>query len=381
MSTSPGALEGIRIADFSRILAGPFATMVLADLGAEVIKVERPGAGDDTRAWRPPVDSAGTSTYFLAVNRNKESRAIDLQTDRGLEDARELIASSDVVIENFRSGLMDELGLGYEDLAAHDPRLVYCSITGFGNGAGASLPGYDLLIQAVGGLMSITGPETGGPQKVGVAIVDVLAGLFATVGILAALRHRDATGEGQRIEIDLLTSLLSALANQSSAFTAGGVVPGRLGNDHPSIAPYSAYRAADGDLVLAVGNDRQFGSLAEAAGKPGLADDPRFVSNELRVANRAALRDELELLLATDSVAGWEDRLAAARVPAGQVNDIGQAFAFAESLGLNPTVEIDRESGDPVTLPRNPIGLSLTPATYRTAPPHLEDERTSDHGN
>ncbi len=364
-----GALDGLVIADFSRVLAGPFATMMLGDLGAEVIKVERPGTGDDTRAWRPPQDERGTSTYFLAVNRNKRSRVIDLRTPEGIHQARQLLIGADVVVENFRAGLMDELGLGYRELSELNPGVVYCSITGFGSGEGASLPGYDLLVQAVGGLMSITGPAEGGPQKVGVAMVDVLAGQFATVGILAALRHREATGQGQKVEINLLSSLLSALANQSSAYTAAGYVPGRMGNDHPSIAPYSSYPAADGDLVIAVGNDRQFGALCGALGLDSLPEDDRFSSNERRVENRDDLRRELEAALAGRTVGEWVELLSAARVPAGQVNDMAEAFGLAEQLGLDPIVTMPREDGTTVDLPASPIGLSRTPPTYRLAPP------------
>lgn len=363
------ALSGLVISDFSRVLAGPFATMMLGDLGAEVIKVERPGIGDDTRAWRPPQDEQGVSTYFLAVNRNKESRSIDLRTDEGREEALALIAASDVVIENFRAGLMDELGLGYEAISERNPGVVYCSITGFGSGAGASLPGYDLLVQAVGGLMSITGDADGGPQKVGVAMVDVLAGLFATIGILAALRHRDETGLGQKVEINLLSSLLAALANQSSAYTAAGVVPGRMGNDHPSIAPYSAYPAADGDLVIAVGNDRQFTELCGVLGLELLPTDERFATNVDRVLNRDDLRAELEPALARRGVDDWVERLSAARVPAGRVNDMAGAFELADRLGLDPVAELSRPDGTVVRTPANPIGLSLTPPTYRLAPP------------
>lgn len=363
-----GALAGLRIADFSRVLAGPFVTMLLGDLGADVVKIERPGAGDDTRTWLPPEDGRGVSTYFLSVNRNKVSRTVDLRSDEGREEARRLVADSDVVVENFRVGLMDSLGLGYESLSELNPGLVYCSITGFGDGPGATLPGYDLLAQAVGGLMSITGGEEEPPRKVGVAMVDVLAGLFAGIGILAALRHRDRTGEGQRVDINLLSSLLAALANQSSAFTAGGVVAGRMGNDHPSIAPYSAYRAADGDLVLAVGNDRQFRDLCVELGVPELADDDRYRTNERRVENRDSLRVELERLLVKRPVREWAERFSEIRVPAGQVNDIGEAFRLAGELGLDPIVTFPDGQGGEIGLPANPIRLSGTPATYRRAP-------------
>jgi crotonobetainyl-CoA:carnitine CoA-transferase CaiB-like acyl-CoA transferase len=368
------ALADLRILDFSRVLAGPLATMVLADLGAEVLKVERPGVGDDTRAWGPPYDAAGQATYFQALNRNKDSVVLDLADPAGVARALELAAGADVVVENFRPGLMDGLGLGYETLAARRPGLVYCSITGFGAGAGAALPGYDLLVQALGGLMSITGEPAGGPQKVGVALVDVIAGLFSAVGILAALRHRDATGEGQRVEVDLLSALLGALVNQSTAYTAAGVVGQRMGNQHPSVAPYEPLRAADGDLVVAVGNDRQFAALCEVLGLGELAGDARFATNSARVANRAQLVAALEAALAARPVADWVAALTAARVPAGQVNDIGQAFALAQRLGLDPIVEIARDGGRaPARLPRNPIRLSRTPPTYRLAPPRLPD--------
>jgi len=343
--------------------------MVLGDLGADVVKIERPGTGDDTRAWLPPEDDRGISTYFLSVNRNKVSRVIDLRDEAGREEARALVAGSDILVENFRVGLMDELGLGYDRLSQINPGLIYCSITGFGDGPGAALPGYDLLVQAVGGLMSITGRTDGPPQKVGVAMVDVLAGLFAGIGILAALRHREATGEGQRVDINLLSSLLAALVNQSAAWTAGGVVAGRMGNDHPSIAPYSAYAAGDGEIVLAVGNDRQFGDLCEALGVPELAGHELYRSNELRVKNRDSLRMALEDRLRTGPVADWTERLAAVRVPAGRVNDIAAAFELASGLGLDPVVAIEREHGGEVRLPASPLRLSRTPVSYRLAPP------------
>jgi crotonobetainyl-CoA:carnitine CoA-transferase CaiB-like acyl-CoA transferase len=366
-----GALEPLRVVDFSRILAGPFATMMLGDLGAEVTKVERPGSGDDTRSWGPPFDETGRATYFQSVNRNKQSVALDLADAGDLERARELVAAADVLVENFRPGTMERLGLGYDELRRASPRLVYCSITGFGGGAGATLPGYDLLLQALGGLMSITGEPDGEPQKVGVALVDVLAGLFATVGILAALRHRDDTGEGQRVEVDLLSSLLAALVNQGSAHTLTGAVPARMGNAHPSISPYELYAAADGELVLAVGNDRQFARLCDTLGVPELAADPRFADNAGRVVARVALRVELERALAARGAHEWAERLNEAGVPAGTVNDVGQAFELARRLGLEPVVEIPRDHGGAVRLTRNPIRLSATPVSYRSAPPDL----------
>jgi len=367
----PSALGNLRVLDFSRVLAGPLATMVLADLGADVIKVERPGTGDDTRAWGPPYDAAGQTTYFDSVNRNKSSIVLDLRDAGDRDRAHALAGEADVVVENFRPGVMDELGLGYDALRDANPDLIFCSITGFGRGEGATLPGYDLLIQAVGGLMSITGDPEGDPQKVGVALVDVLAGLFATVGILAALRHRDATGEGQRVEVDLLSSLLAGLVNQACAYTAGGVIPTRMGNAHPSIAPYELYPCADGELVLAVGNDRQFAALCDVLGAGHLADDARFSANTARVQHRAALRCELIARLAARPAADWAAALTQARVPAGIVNDIAGAIALASALGLAPIIEVPGADGMTVPLVRNPIALSATPPTYRSAPPPL----------
>jgi crotonobetainyl-CoA:carnitine CoA-transferase CaiB-like acyl-CoA transferase len=369
------ALADLRILDFSRVLAGPLATMVLADLGATVIKVERPGSGDETRAWGPPFDPAGQATYFQAINRNKVNVVLDLRDRSDQARARELAAGADVVVENFRPGVMQRLGLDDDGLRVANPALVYCSITGFGAGRGATLPGYDLLVQALGGLMSITGEPEGEPQKVGVAIVDVVAGLFASVGILAALRHRDRTGEGQRVEVDLLSSLLAGLVNQASAYTGAGVVAGRMGNAHPSIAPYALFRAADGELAIAVGNDRQFAALCATLGVPELAGDPRFATNPARVAHRDGLRDLLERALAAHPAAEWAARLREAGVPAGKVNDVAEAFALARELGLDSIVEIARAGGPAAQTTRNPIRMSRTPARYDTAPPALEDAR------
>jgi crotonobetainyl-CoA:carnitine CoA-transferase CaiB-like acyl-CoA transferase len=368
---TPGALDGLKVLDFSRVLAGPFATMMLGDLGAEVIKLERPDGGDETRSWGPPFDERGQATYFLSVNRNKRSLLLDLKDDAGLTRARELALEADVLVENFRPGLMAELGLAYEDVQPRNPGLVYCSITGFGPGQGARLPGYDLLVQALGGLMSITGEPDRDPQKVGVALVDILTGLFATSGILAALRHRDRSGEGQKVEVSLLASLLAALVNQGSAYTAAGVVPHRMGNAHPSISPYELYDARDGQLVIAVGNDRQFRALCEAVRRPELAEDTRFATNTDRVANRGELREELDRALRERPAAHWSEVLTAARVPAGPVNDVGAAFRLARELGLEPVVEVGDGDGPGVPLTRNPITLSRTPASYRSAPPAL----------
>jgi crotonobetainyl-CoA:carnitine CoA-transferase CaiB-like acyl-CoA transferase len=366
---SGGALDGVVVADFSRVLAGPYATMLLGDLGAEVVKVERPGAGDDTRHWGPPYAADGTATYFAGVNRNKRSLWLDLTSDEGLAEARALALRADVMVENFKPGGLARMGLGYEALAAENPRLILCSISGFGSGAGAELPGYDLLVQAMGGLMSVTGPGAGEPTKVGVALVDVITGLHAVYGILAALRHRDVTGEGQHVEVNLLSSLLSAMVNQSSAFVAGGVVPGILGNDHPSIVPYAVYATADKPLVLAVGNDRQFRSLVTVLGIADAADDERFTTNPARVAHRAEVRELLEAALSADGADRWARDLTAAGVPCGPINGLDDAFALAASLELDPVVTVP---GSPVPQVANPLRMSATPPSYRLGPPPLE---------
>ncbi|MGO1850795.1 CaiB/BaiF CoA transferase family protein, partial [Microbacterium sp.] len=342
MTSAP--LEGILVADFSRVLAGPLATMTLADLGARVIKVERPGTGDDTRAWGPPY-SEHAATYFEGVNRNKESVALDLKDEGDLERARRLAARADVVIENFLPGTMDRMGLGYDDVSGINPSIVYASITGFGSAGGARLAGYDFVVQALGGLMHITGEPDGDPMKAGVAVVDVLTGKDATIGILAALRRRERDGSGARLEISLLSSLQGALANQASAHLGAGASPARLGNVHPSIAPYELLRCADGPLAVACGNDRQFAKLAVAIGAPQLADDDRFRTNALRVAHRGELREELEGALARETAAHWQATLSAAGVPAGQAGDIADGIAYAEQLGLDPTIEVTGADG------------------------------------
>lgn len=363
-----GALDGVRVADFSRVLAAPYATMLLADLGAEVVKVERPDGGDETRHWGPPW-ADGESTYFLSVNRNKSSRVIDLRTDAGRREAVELAASCDVLVENFRTGTMERFGLGYHELARRNRGLVYCSVTGFGPHAGADLPGYDLIAQAVGGLMSVTGSPECGPAKVGVALVDVVTGLHAAFGVLAALRHRDRTGEGQRVEVNLLSSVLSALTNQASTYLTTGQVPVRMGNRHPSIAPYEVLETRDRPLAVAAANDKLFTLLAEGVGRPELARDPRFASNRDRVAHREALVAELEGALRQESADHWFAVLSAAGVPCGPINDIARAFVLAERLGLEPVAEAAGPGRGPVRTVAHPISLSATPATYRAAPP------------
>ncbi|MEV4065839.1 CaiB/BaiF CoA transferase family protein [Nonomuraea dietziae] len=355
------SLGGLLVADFSRVLAGPYATMLLADLGADVVKIERPDGGDDTRAWGPPY-ADGQATYFLGVNRNKRSIALDLRDPGDLEVARALVARADVLVENFRPGTMERLGLGYEQVSAANPGLVYCSVTGFGAGKGAELPGYDLVVQAVGGLMSVTGEPSGPGTKTGVALVDVITGLHATLGVLAALRHRDATGRGQRVEVSLLTSLLSALANHASAFAAAGVVPRAMGNRHPSIVPYEVFETADRPIVIAAGNDRQFRALCEVLDRQDLAADSRYATNAGRVADRLTLVPELSRTLATASADTWFAALTSAGVPCGPINDVAGAFALASSLGFEPVVD-----GQVA----NPIALGRTPASYRLPPPGL----------
>jgi crotonobetainyl-CoA:carnitine CoA-transferase CaiB-like acyl-CoA transferase len=363
-----GALHGVVVADFSRVLAGPYATMMLGDFGAEVIKIERPGVGDDTREWGPPYDSAGVATYFNSVNRNKRSIVLDLTDPGDVARARDLVATADIVVENFRPGTMEKLGLGYDDLRAIRPDVIYCSITGFGTDGGAALPGYDLLVQAVGGLMSVTGTEPGDPTKVGVALVDVLAGLHALSGILVALAHRDRTGEGQRVDTNLFSVLLSSMVNQASGYLGAGAVPTMMGNRHPSIAPYQTFDTADRPVAVAVGNDKQFAALATAVGLPGLADDPRFASNPQRVANRDALCALLEPALKSHGADHWYAVLTAVGVPAGPINDLSEAFAFARQLGIVTTVPVP---GSPTPQVANPVSLSATPVSYRCAPPAL----------
>lgn len=361
------ALDGLVVVDFSRVLAGPYATMMLGDLGADVIKIERPGVGDDTREWGPPYDEEGVATYFNSVNRNKRSVVLDLTDPGDVARARSLVTTADVVVENFRPGTMDKLGLGYDTLKELRSDLIYCSISGFGDDGGAALPGYDLLIQAVGGLMSVTGPQPGQPTKVGVAVVDVLAGLHATVGILAALSHRARTGQGQRVETTLLAALLSSLVNQASGFLGAQQVPGIMGNRHPSIAPYQVFETADRPIALAVGNDKQFALLCRGL-ELDIAKDGRFRTNALRVENREALCALLAEELRTCGADHWYSVLTGLGVPAGPINDLAEAFAFATALGLSPTVMIPGSATPQVA---NPISMSVTPPTYRSAPPRL----------
>ncbi|WP_231956940.1 MULTISPECIES: CaiB/BaiF CoA-transferase family protein [unclassified Actinoplanes] len=333
LSADARPLAGLVVADFSRVLAGPLATMTLADLGATVIKVERPGSGDDTRSWGPPWGTH-SSAYFEGLNRSKYSIALDLSDPGDRATALALAARADVMVQNLR---LTGFGLDYASVAAINPGVVYCSITGFG--PDADLPGYDFVVQAVGGLMSITGESTGEPLKVGVALVDVLTAKDATIGILAALHRRRETGAGDHVQVDLLSSLLGGLVNQASGYLATGRAPGRMGNRHPSIAPYETLRCADVPIAVACGNDRQFARLSAVLGVPGLAEDYRFVDNPSRVAHREVLVDALEAALAAETAAVWERRLTAAGIAAGVVRDIGQAIDRATDLGLDPVVD------------------------------------------
>ncbi len=365
-----GALDGLLVADFTRVLAGPYATMLLADLGATVVKVERPGTGDDTRAWGPPFGQDGQATYFQSVNRNKLSIALDLADPDDLRIACELADAADILVENHKPGGLRRFGLDYESVAGRNPGVVYCSITGFGSGAGKDMPGYDLLVQAMGGLMSITGQ--GEPTKAGVAVVDVLTGLHATVGMLAALRHRETTGAGQRLEVSLLGSLLSSLVNQASGYVGAGAVPGLMGNAHPSIAPYEVFTTADRPMILAVGNDAQFARLARALGAPDLAGRKEYVTNTARVAHRAELKAELEVLLKVRGADEWQRLLTESGVPCGPINDLAQGFTLAERLGLQPVVEVEG-----LAQVANPVHYDATPASYRAAPPHIDEDRAA----
>src|SRR3954470_702862 len=363
-----GALDGVLVADFSRLLAGPLATMNLADLGADVVKVERPDGGDDTRGWGPPWTEDGTSPYYLGLNRGKRSVALDLADAADLELARRLAARADVVVESFRAGTMERFGLGYADVAAANPGVVYCSVTAFGRAS--RRPGYDFLLQAMGGIMSVTGERDGEPLKVGAPVVDLVCGLYATIAILGALHARDADpqGRGQHVEATLLLAALSALVNQGSNHLLAGVTAQRLGNRHPTIAPYATYHASDGPFALGVGNDKMFARLCQAIGRPELATDERFVTNADRRAHIDALDAELEGPLAARTADEWVALFTDAGVPAGPINDVAQAYALARDLGLEPDVAVDG-----LRLPATPFKLGRTPAGVRSAPPRLDE--------
>jgi crotonobetainyl-CoA:carnitine CoA-transferase CaiB-like acyl-CoA transferase len=361
-----GPLDGLLVADFSRILAGPYATMLLADLGAQVIKVESPD-GDDTRTWMPPVRD-GVATYYLGINRNKRSIALDLKNPSDLAAAQELARRADVMIENFRPGGLARFGLDFEAVSAANEKIIYASISGFGSGAGAWMPGYDLMVQAISGLMSLTGDPDGPPYRAGISVFDVMAGMHANIGILAALNSRNATGKGQHVEVNLLSSALSGLVNHSSGYVAGGTVPFRMGNAHPSLFPYEPLPTADGELIVIAGNDGQFRKLCQVLELPALPDDPRFAHNQDRTANRELLRPILVSRLSTRTKDEWFRDLLKAGVPCAPINTIDGGVALADELGLQPVVEVGGIPGV-----RNPITFSETPARYELPPPGLDE--------
>jgi crotonobetainyl-CoA:carnitine CoA-transferase CaiB-like acyl-CoA transferase len=377
-----GALSHLRVLDLSRVLAGPWAGQILADLGADVIKIERPGNGDDTRAWGPPFlkDPRGENTseaaYYLSANRNKQSVTIDFTLPEGQKLVRELAAKSDIVIENFKVGGLKAYGLDYESLQAENPRLIYCSITGFGQtGPYAKRAGYDFMIQGLGGLMSLTGRPDGeegaGPVKVGVALTDILTGLYSTSAMLAALAHRDQGGAGQHIDMALLDVQVACLANQAMNYLTTGVAPRRLGNAHPNIVPYQDFPTADGDFILTVGNDSQFRKFAEVAGQPQWADDPRFATNKQRVAHRVELIPLIRQATVFRTTAEWVLALERAGVPCGPINDVSQVFEDPQVLARGLKIELPHALGGTVPQVASPIRLSGTPVEYRRAPPLL----------
>jgi crotonobetainyl-CoA:carnitine CoA-transferase CaiB-like acyl-CoA transferase len=377
-----GALSHIRVLDLTRVLAGPWACQMLADLGAEVIKIERPGSGDDTRAWGPPYlkDEEGKDTresaYFLSTNRGKKSVTLDISTAEGQAIIRKLALESDVFIENYKVGDMARYGLSYDDLKELNPRLVYCSVTGFGqDGPMSAFAGYDFIIQGMGGLMSITGERDdlpgGGPQKLGVAFSDLMTGMYSSVAILAALEHRNKTGEGQYIDMALLDVQVAAMANMNMNYLVSGKVPKRQGNAHANIVPYQVFRTADAHMVLAVGNDRQFAKFCAIAGCPELATDERFATNNSRVRNRDILVPMLEEVLLARSTADWVAPLEAAGVPAGPINDIAQAFDHPQVKHRKMKVDLPHPQAGTVPSVANPIKFSATPITYCSAPPTL----------
>jgi len=363
-----GPLAGLVVADFSRILAGPYATMLLADLGAEVIKVES-RAGDDTRTWAPPVRGED-ATYYLSINRNKRSIALDLKDAADIEVAQNLAQRADILIENFRPGGLARFGLDYDSVAKTNPAVVYASISGFGSGQGAHLPGYDLMVQAMSGLMSLTGDPDGSPFRAGISVFDVVTGLHATIGILSALHERGKSGQGQHIEVNLLSSALSGLVNQTGAYVAGGVTPHRMGNAHPSLFPYEPLQTADGELIIIAGNDGQFVKLCGALGVPDLADDPRFADNRSRTANREDLRPLLEARLKERTKAEWFEELIDAGVPCGPINSIAEGVEFAVALGLEPVV-VAGTGERAVPSVRNPIRFSRSGLRYELPPPKV----------
>ncbi len=368
-----GPLAGLRVFDLTRVLAGPTCTQMLADLGAEVIKIEKPGSGDDTRGFAPPyMPGTQESAYFTGVNRNKRSVTLDIAQPEGQAIARRMIAQCDILAENFKVGTLTKYGLGYEQLHAAFPRLIYCSITGFGQtGPYAPRPGYDSLIQAMGGVMSLTGEPDGPPQKVGVPVADLFAGLYGCIGILAALRHRDATGEGQQIDIGMLDAHAAWLANQGMNYLATGEDPPRLGNQHPNIVPYQVFPTADGHIVLSIGNDPTFRRFCESFALTHLLEDPRFATNAARVQNRALVTETLTPVMRGHPTGWWVEKLEAVKIGCGPINKLSEVFADPQVRARETVVEMPGAGGGRVKVIANPVRLSATPADYRIAPPRL----------
>jgi len=378
----PGPLSHVRVLDLSRIMAGPWSGQILADLGADVIKVERLGEGDDTRKWGPPFlkdrdgNETGEAGYYLSVNRGKRSVELDLKSEEGRGAVRALAAQSDILLENFKTGTLERMGLGYEALHAVNPRLIYCSVTGFGlSGPRAQDAAYDFMIQGMGGLMSVTGGADdtpgGGPQKVGVPVIDIMTGMYATIGVLAALSNRAVTGQGEHIDLAMLDVSVAMLANQAMNYLVSGQQPARRGNSHPNIQPQNVYPVADGHIVLAVGNDGQFRKLAGVIGLPGLADDPRFATNAARVENLPALEQVLIAALSQRGISEWVDALAAAGVPSGPINTIDRVFAEPQVIHRKMLREIPHPLAGSVRQVVNPLNFRNAPLAYDKAPPLL----------
>jgi crotonobetainyl-CoA:carnitine CoA-transferase CaiB-like acyl-CoA transferase len=373
MKEATGPLKGLRVLDLTRVLAGPTCTQMLGDLGAEVIKIERPGSGDDTRGFAPPVmPGTAESAYFIGVNRNKRSVTLDISSPEGQAIIRKLLADCDMLVENFKVGQLAKYGLGYEQVHGEFPGLIYCSITGFGQtGPYAPRPGYDSLIQAMGGVMSLTGEPDGLPQKVGVPVADLFAGLYGCIGLLAALHHRERTGHGQQVDIGMLDTHVAWLANQGMNYLATGENPVRLGNQHPNIVPYQVFPTADGHIVLSVGNDPTFKRFCENFGVAHLLDDPRFATNPARVANRQLVTDTLTPLLRSHPTLWWVDKLEPLKIGCGPINKLAEVFADPHVRARGVEVTMQHSSGADVKVIANPVRLSETPADYRFPPPLL----------
>jgi crotonobetainyl-CoA:carnitine CoA-transferase CaiB-like acyl-CoA transferase len=373
MNEPTGPLKGLTVFDLTRVLAGPTCAQMLADLGADVIKIEKPGSGDDTRGFAPPtMPGTEESAYFVGVNRNKRSVTLDIAQPEGQAIARQLIAQCDILVENFKVGALAKYHLGYADLHNDFPRLIYCSITGFGQtGPYAPRPGYDSLIQAMGGVMSLTGDPDGMPQKVGVPVADLFAGLYGCIGILAALRHRDATGQGQQIDIGMLDTHVAWLANQGMNYLATGENPERLGNQHPNIVPYQVFPTEDGHIVLSIGNDPTFKRFCDAFALSHLLEDERFATNAARVRNRQLVTDTLTPVMQRHATIWWVDRLEALKIGCGPINKLSEVFADPHVIARQTVREMAHSSGRMVKVIANPVRLSETPADYRIAPPLL----------